>query len=248
MSISACCCAPDDALQAASASPASRRASWVGTINLGSIALPVKTYSGVDSEARLSMHLVHTECGQRIKTPRICAEHGEVASTEISRSIVTPDGEELMLSNDEFVQLRPPTVKQIDLARFICLNCSRYQYYTQCCNRPQVRHRLSGQVEYGIGRLAGHRRWVWSLPESRSIELNSHAWRIAVHFSMRSGAKLQNTMTINGRSGTHIPKLSRTTHYMRSIMRLHWRVTIRTRQWPMLGELEFNGFVLVEVK
>lgn len=109
----------DDASLAAETCAASRRASWVGVIKLGSVELPVKAYSATNSDVRASCHLIHRRCGQRIKSPRCCPEHGAVEAADVSRAIVTPEGEELILSDQELEQLRPPTCKEITLNRFV---------------------------------------------------------------------------------------------------------------------------------
>ena len=69
------------------AAPAPRgRPSWSGTLRISLVALPVKAYPAVSSSHGVpACHLLHAECGQRIRYHKHCPRHGTVPAEAIVR-------------------------------------------------------------------------------------------------------------------------------------------------------------------
>lgn len=95
------------------------RAVWTGVISFGMVTVPVKLY-GATEEKRVSFHQVHAADGGRVRQKRVCEIDGEeVALADTSRGLELPDGDVVMLSEEDFESLPQAVAKTISVEAFV---------------------------------------------------------------------------------------------------------------------------------
>ncbi|HEY3735003.1 MAG TPA: Ku protein [Streptosporangiaceae bacterium] len=92
---------------------------WKGTISFGLVAIPVSLYTA--TEARdVSFRQVHAADGGRIRYKRVCEIDGEeVPYSDIAKGYELPDGEMVVLSDEDFSNLPLASSKEIDVVEFV---------------------------------------------------------------------------------------------------------------------------------
>ncbi|HEY2442860.1 MAG TPA: Ku protein [Streptosporangiaceae bacterium] len=92
---------------------------WKGTISFGLVAIPVSLYTA--TEARdVSFRQVHAADGGRIRYRRVCEIDGEeVPYSDIAKGYELPDGEMVVLSDEDFSNLPLASSKEIDVVEFV---------------------------------------------------------------------------------------------------------------------------------
>jgi DNA end-binding protein Ku len=94
------------------------RSVWKGTIGFGAAAIPVKAYSATE-EHGTGLQQRHASDGGRIRQKRICEIDGaEVAYADIAKGYELPDGDVVMLSDEDFATLPLPTLHSIEVCAF----------------------------------------------------------------------------------------------------------------------------------
>lgn len=97
------------------------QAIWKGTVSFGLVSIPVKLYSATE-EKGVSFRQVHDADGGRIKYKRVCSIDGEeVAYRDIVKGYELPDGDTLVLTDEDFSQLPLATKRVIDVLQFVPL-------------------------------------------------------------------------------------------------------------------------------
>ncbi len=97
------------------------RSIWKGAISFGLVTIPVKLYSATE-EKDVSFHQVHREDGGRIRYKRVCQIDGdEVAYSDIAKGYELPNGEVVILSDEDFEDLPLSTSRTIDVLEFVPL-------------------------------------------------------------------------------------------------------------------------------
>jgi DNA end-binding protein Ku len=97
------------------------RAIWKGTVSFGLVTIPVKLFSATE-ERDVSFHQVRKSDGSRIRYKRIAEADGEeVAYGDIGKGISLPDGNTLVLDDDDFADLPLPSTREIDVHEFVPL-------------------------------------------------------------------------------------------------------------------------------
>lgn len=92
---------------------------WKGSVSFGLVNVPVKMYTATSSKD-VSFHQVHKEDGGRIKYRRICSVCGEeVAFSDIGKGYESPDGQLVILGDDDLAALPVAGSREIDVDRFI---------------------------------------------------------------------------------------------------------------------------------
>lgn len=92
---------------------------WKGSVSFGLVNVPVKMYTATSSKD-VSFHQVHREDGGRIKYKRVCAVCGEeVAFSDIAKGYESPDGQQVILTDDDLADLPVAGSREIDVDRFI---------------------------------------------------------------------------------------------------------------------------------
>jgi DNA end-binding protein Ku len=102
------------------AAPAPRgRPSWSGLLRLSLVNVPVKAYAAVQSSAPSSFHLLHADCGQRIRYAKHCPVHGPVGSAGLVKGYEYATDQYVVVEPEELEQLRPPRDKALVLEHFV---------------------------------------------------------------------------------------------------------------------------------
>lgn len=97
------------------------RAIWKGAVSFGLVNIPVKLYSATETKD-LSFHQVHRTDGGRIRYKRVCSIDGEeVPYADIAKGYELPDGEMVILTDDDLADLPLSTSREIDVVSFVPL-------------------------------------------------------------------------------------------------------------------------------
>jgi DNA end-binding protein Ku len=97
------------------------RSIWKGAISFGLVTIPVKLYSATEQKD-VAFHQVRRSDGSRIKYKRVAAADGEeVAYGDIAKGYELPNGETVVLTDDDFKDLPLTTSKAIDVLTFVPL-------------------------------------------------------------------------------------------------------------------------------
>lgn len=92
---------------------------WKGSISFGLVAIPIELYPATE-ERKVSFHQVHAEDGGRIRYRRVCsADDEEVAYSEIAKGYELPDGEMVVLTDDDFAELPLTSRREIEVLSFV---------------------------------------------------------------------------------------------------------------------------------
>lgn len=95
------------------------RAIWRGTISFGLVSIPVKLYTATEAHD-VSFRQVHESDGGRIRYKRVCELDGEeVPYSEIAKGYELPDGDMVVLSDEDFANLPLASSKEIDVLEFV---------------------------------------------------------------------------------------------------------------------------------
>jgi DNA end-binding protein Ku len=97
------------------------RSIWKGSISFGLVNIAVKLYSATE-EKDVAFHQVHRDDGGRIRYKRVCSVCGEeVAYNDIAKGYELPDGEVVVLTDDDLSELPLTTSREIDVLQFVPL-------------------------------------------------------------------------------------------------------------------------------
>jgi len=95
------------------------RSIWNGTIALGEIAIPVKLFSVVQ-QRRIHFHEVRLSDGCRIVHRRVGSESGlEIPAEQIRKAYETPEGEQVVLTDEEIAAAQGRRAKVIVIEHFV---------------------------------------------------------------------------------------------------------------------------------
>jgi DNA end-binding protein Ku len=98
------------------------RSIWKGSISFGLVSIAVKVYSATE-EKDIAFHQVHRDDGGRIKYKRICSLDGEeVAYNDIAKGYELPDGDVVVLTDDDLAELPLTSSREIDVLQFVPLD------------------------------------------------------------------------------------------------------------------------------
>jgi DNA end-binding protein Ku len=107
-----------DTLPPGAAAPLGRP-SWSGLLQFSLVGIPLKAYPTVRSRDVPSGHLLHADCGQRLRYAKHCPVHGPVDGAAIVRGYEYGPGRHVVVGADELDQLRPAQDKALRLERFL---------------------------------------------------------------------------------------------------------------------------------
>jgi DNA end-binding protein Ku len=97
------------------------RSIWKGAISFGLVTIPVKLYSATE-EKDVAFHQVHRADGGRIRYKRVCQIDGEeVSYSDIGKGFELPNGEVVILTDEDFADLPLSTSRSIDVLEFVPL-------------------------------------------------------------------------------------------------------------------------------
>jgi DNA end-binding protein Ku len=95
------------------------RSIWKGAVSFGLVSIGVKMYSATE-ERDVSFHQVRRSDGSRIRYKRVAEADGEeVAYADIAKGYSLPDGEIVVLTDDDFADLPLPTARTVDVLQFV---------------------------------------------------------------------------------------------------------------------------------
>ncbi|GMA32525.1 Ku protein [Litorihabitans aurantiacus] len=95
------------------------RSIWKGSLAFGLVNVPVKVYSATEDHD-VSFHQVHAEDGGRIRYQRRCEVCGEVVTyDQIAKAYDSPDGQRVILTDDDFATLPAQAKHEIEVLQFV---------------------------------------------------------------------------------------------------------------------------------
>src|SRR5580692_9637677 len=95
------------------------RSIWKGTVSFGLVSIGVKMYSATE-EKDVSFHQVRRSDGSRIRYRRV-AEGEEVPYSDIAKGFPLPNGETVVLTDEDFADLPLPSARVVDVMQFVPL-------------------------------------------------------------------------------------------------------------------------------
>jgi DNA end-binding protein Ku len=95
------------------------RSTWSGSITFGLVIVPVKLYTATDTHD-VAFRQVHRKDGERVQYRRFCAADGaEIAYSDIAKGYELPDGNIVVLGDDDLKDLPLPTLKSMEVLQFV---------------------------------------------------------------------------------------------------------------------------------
>jgi DNA end-binding protein Ku len=95
------------------------RATWKGFLKISLVNIPIKVFPATESSATISFNQLHGECQTRIQQKRWCPHcNREVPISEIVKGYEFEKGRYVVLSEQDFGNVRPESTRVIDLVQF----------------------------------------------------------------------------------------------------------------------------------
>jgi DNA end-binding protein Ku len=95
------------------------RSIWRGAVSFGLVSIGVKLYTATE-DRDIRFHQVHVEDGGRIKYKRVCSIDGEeVEYNDIAKGYELPDGQLVILTDEDFEDLPLATRREIEVLEFV---------------------------------------------------------------------------------------------------------------------------------
>ncbi|CCH87509.1 DNA end-binding protein Ku [Modestobacter italicus] len=95
------------------------RSIWRGAVSFGLVSIAVKLYSATEDHD-IRFHQVHATDGGRVKYKRVCSVDGEeVEYNDIAKGYELPDGQLVVLTDEDFDQLPLGTTHEIEVLQFV---------------------------------------------------------------------------------------------------------------------------------
>jgi DNA end-binding protein Ku len=150
------------------------------------VGIPLKAYPAVRTRDVPSAHLLHADCGQRLRYAKHCPVHGPVDAAAIVRGYEYGPGQHVVAQPDELDRLRPAQDKALRLERFLApaqldplLFAGRSLYLVPDGKAAEpgygvLRTALAQHQRWALGRmvLGGHRQVVLIRPASTNLVLH----------------------------------------------------------------------------
>ncbi|MGY1727394.1 Ku protein [Geodermatophilus sp. SYSU D01062] len=95
------------------------RSIWRGAVSFGLVSIGVKLYTATE-DRDVRFHQVHAADGGRVKYKRICSIDGEeVEYGDIAKGYELPDGQLVVLTDDDLAELPLATRREIEVLQFV---------------------------------------------------------------------------------------------------------------------------------
>ncbi|GAB3202207.1 Ku protein [Geodermatophilus arenarius] len=95
------------------------RSIWRGAVSFGLVSIGVKLYTATE-DRDVRFHQVHAVDGGRVKYKRICSIDGEeVEYGDIAKGYELPDGQLVVLTDDDLAELPLATRREIEVLQFV---------------------------------------------------------------------------------------------------------------------------------
>src|SRR5204863_9422247 len=99
--------------------PMAARATWKGYLKVSLVNIPIKVFPATESSATISFNQLHGECKTRIKQKKWCPTcEREVTNTELVKGYEYEKGHFVVLSEEDFENVRTDSTRVIDLVQF----------------------------------------------------------------------------------------------------------------------------------
>jgi DNA end-binding protein Ku len=94
------------------------RSMWKGAVSFGLVMIPVKLYTATEQKD-IAFRQVHRDDGGRIRFRRFCTiDEQEVPYEEIAKGYELPDGDIVVLTEEDMADLPLPTTKNVEVVQF----------------------------------------------------------------------------------------------------------------------------------
>jgi DNA end-binding protein Ku len=94
------------------------RSMWKGAVSFGLVMIPVKLYTATEQKD-IAFRQVHREDGGRIRFRRFCSiDDQEVPYEDIAKGYELPDGQMVVLTEEDMADLPLPTTRNIEVVQF----------------------------------------------------------------------------------------------------------------------------------
>ncbi len=94
------------------------RSMWKGAVSFGLVMIPVKLYTATETKD-IAFRQVHREDGGRIRFRRFCEiDNQEVPYEDVAKGYQLPDGDIVILTDEDMAELPLPTTKSIEVVQF----------------------------------------------------------------------------------------------------------------------------------
>ncbi|MGX7678557.1 non-homologous end joining protein Ku [Jatrophihabitans sp. DSM 45814] len=98
------------------------RSMWKGTVSFGLVSIPVKLYAATEQHDVAFRQVRHSD-GSRIRYKRVAEADGEeVAYADISKGYELPDGQIIVIDEQDLADLPLPTKRTVDVLEFVPLS------------------------------------------------------------------------------------------------------------------------------
>jgi len=95
------------------------RATWKGYLKVSLVNIPIKVFPATESSAMISFNQLHGECNTRINQKKWCSHcEREVPNSEIVKGYEYEKGKYVVLSEEDFENVRTESTRVIDLVQF----------------------------------------------------------------------------------------------------------------------------------
>ena len=95
------------------------RATWKGYLKVSLVNIPIKVFPATESSATISFNQLHGECNTRINQKKWCSHcEREVPNSEIVKGYEYEKGKYVVLSEEDFENVRTESTRVIDLVQF----------------------------------------------------------------------------------------------------------------------------------
>src|SRR3984893_13164979 len=97
----------------------SPKATWKGFLKISLVSIPIKVFPAIESSGSISFNQLHGECRTRIQQKRWCPQCSrEVPNSEIVTGYEFEKGSYVVLSEEDFENVRRESTRVIDLVQF----------------------------------------------------------------------------------------------------------------------------------
>lgn len=97
----------------------SARPTWKGVLKISLVTIPIKVFPATEASSGLSFNQLHAECQSRISQKRWCGHcDREVPNDQIVKGFEFEKGQYVVLLDEEFDAIAPPSTRVIDLVQF----------------------------------------------------------------------------------------------------------------------------------
>lgn len=108
------------------------RAIWTGSLSFGLINIPIRLYSGEESQAGIDLHQLDKKTLARIRYARISRKSGqEVPYDDIVKGYEYQDGDYIVLTDEDFKKANRRRQKTIDIKAFVDAKEIDQRYYVK---------------------------------------------------------------------------------------------------------------------